>query len=208
MTRRLTSSSLAGTLRKLVAVGTPRLRSMLATIMAPAPRMSWPASAAWPAGAAGCGAAAAAGAGGRRGAAAAAGAGARPGRSGSARAPPWRCRRVRVVGEELLPALAHRRRVGAVPLVHLLDEPRVGPELLRLLLGHGRDATAGPSPLPGRPDAVRRRRWRTLAPAMRPSPRSCRRRRRWSAPSSPSPPAAAVAGRLGRHRARPTPTSR
>src|SRR4051794_29998700 len=38
MTRRLTSSSLAGTSRKLVAVGTSRLASMLATIRAAAPR--------------------------------------------------------------------------------------------------------------------------------------------------------------------------
>ena len=37
MTLRLTSSSLAGTLRKLVAVGTVRLRSMLAAIAAAAP---------------------------------------------------------------------------------------------------------------------------------------------------------------------------
>ena len=44
MTLRLTSSSLAGTLRKLVAVGTARLRSMLATIAAPAPRIGSPGS--------------------------------------------------------------------------------------------------------------------------------------------------------------------
>ena len=37
MTRRLTSSSLAGTSRKLVAVGTSRLASMLATMRAAAP---------------------------------------------------------------------------------------------------------------------------------------------------------------------------
>src|SRR3954447_5360956 len=41
MTRRLTSSSLAGTSRKLVAVGTSRLASMLATIRAAAPRSGW-----------------------------------------------------------------------------------------------------------------------------------------------------------------------
>src|SRR3954452_23627876 len=51
MTLRLTSSRRAGTLRKLVAVGTPRLRSMLATMAAPAPRIGSPASAV-PAGAA------------------------------------------------------------------------------------------------------------------------------------------------------------
>ena len=39
MARRLTSKSRAGTLRKLVAVGTVKLRSMLATIAAPEPRM-------------------------------------------------------------------------------------------------------------------------------------------------------------------------
>src|SRR6188472_675766 len=70
---RLTSSSLAGTSRKLVAVGTPRLRSMLATISAPAPRIGFPtgpaseAAAAGPAagsGAAGAGAVATAGGGG------------------------------------------------------------------------------------------------------------------------------------------------
>ena len=44
-----------------------------------------------------------------------------------------RCRfRTRaVVGEELLPALAHRRRVGQVLLVHLVDEPLVRTECLR-----------------------------------------------------------------------------
>src|SRR3954470_17688693 len=41
---RLTSSSLAGTSRKLVAVGTVRLRSMLAAIAAPAPRIGSPIS--------------------------------------------------------------------------------------------------------------------------------------------------------------------
>src|SRR4051794_9462827 len=44
MTLRFTSSRRAGTLRKLVAVGTPRLRSMLATMAAPAPRIGSPAS--------------------------------------------------------------------------------------------------------------------------------------------------------------------
>src|SRR5829696_4863488 len=52
MTLRLTSSSLAGTLRKLVAVGTVRLRAMLAAIAAPAPRIgvpgSWAGSPGWP----------------------------------------------------------------------------------------------------------------------------------------------------------------
>jgi hypothetical protein len=44
MTLRLTSSSLAGTLRKLVAVGTPRLRSMFWAIATPAPRIGSPIS--------------------------------------------------------------------------------------------------------------------------------------------------------------------
>src|SRR3954454_22542867 len=39
MTLRFTSRRRAGTLRKEVAVGTPRLRSMLATMAGPAPRM-------------------------------------------------------------------------------------------------------------------------------------------------------------------------
>ena len=41
---RLTSSSFAGTTRKLVAVGTPRLASMFDTITAPAPRIGSPTS--------------------------------------------------------------------------------------------------------------------------------------------------------------------
>ena len=44
MMLRLTSSSFAGTTRKLVAVGTPRLASMFETITAPAPRIGSPAS--------------------------------------------------------------------------------------------------------------------------------------------------------------------
>ena len=73
MMRRLTSSSLAGTSRNDVAVGTPRLRSMFSTILAATPRSGSPAtssvpSAAMPvdfaaAGAAGAGLAAATGAG-------------------------------------------------------------------------------------------------------------------------------------------------
>ena len=63
--------------------------------------------------------------GGRRWPARPAGAGAATGRG--------RRRRLRggvapVVGEEVLPALAHRRGVGEVLLVHLVDEPGVGPE--------------------------------------------------------------------------------
>src|SRR5215213_4918015 len=48
ITLRLTSSSLAGTLRKLVAVGTVRLRAMLAAMVAPTPFIGWPGSPGWP----------------------------------------------------------------------------------------------------------------------------------------------------------------
>ena len=42
---------------------------------------------------------------------------------------------VALVGEEVAPALRDRRRIGPVLLVHLVDEPRVGPES-GVLLGH------------------------------------------------------------------------
>ena len=122
MTRRLTSSSLAGTSRKLVAVGTSRLASMLATMRAPAPadRARRPGSAA-------AAAAFGAAAGGRRG-----GRGRRrpgpAGRGGGRGGGGLRLGVAPVVGEEVLPALAHRRRVGEVLLVHLVDQPGVGPE--------------------------------------------------------------------------------
>ena len=58
-TLRLTSSSLAGTLRKLVAVGTSRLAAMFFTMTAPTPLISSPGSSAGSS----AGAAAAAGAG-------------------------------------------------------------------------------------------------------------------------------------------------
>src|SRR5262245_22243621 len=74
MTRRLTSRSLAGTSRKLVAVGTARLRSMLATTAAPAPRIGSPGSGAVAAGSV-AGTGAAAGGAGVLGAGAAVGAG-------------------------------------------------------------------------------------------------------------------------------------
>src|SRR5205823_1463506 len=45
MMLRFTSNRRAGTFRKLVAVGTWRLRSMLATMAAPAPRIGSPGSA-------------------------------------------------------------------------------------------------------------------------------------------------------------------
>ena len=92
---------------------------MLATMRAAAPRIGSPtgvaAAGVGGAGSPGAGAASAA----RCGAAGAGGATARRGRH-----------RLRggvapVVGEEVLPALAHRRRVGEVLLVHLVDEPRV-----------------------------------------------------------------------------------
>src|SRR3954468_21999539 len=50
MTLRLTSSSLAGTFRKLVAVGTSRLASMFLTITAPTPLISSPSPDAEPVG--------------------------------------------------------------------------------------------------------------------------------------------------------------
>ena len=79
MTWRLTSSSLAGTLRKLVAVGTVRLRSMLVAIAMPAPRIGSPGSSAGTAGAAaGAGAVRAEGVGALAGAAGAGATGAAP----------------------------------------------------------------------------------------------------------------------------------
>src|SRR3954466_273631 len=57
ITRRLISSSLAGTSRKLVAVGTSREATMLAAMRAAAPRSGWPTGALGAAGAAAAGAA-------------------------------------------------------------------------------------------------------------------------------------------------------
>src|SRR5690606_16178968 len=57
-----------------------------------------------------------------------------------------------VVGEELLPALAHRARVLEVLLVHLVHEPGVGTESggRRRLITHGGDRTGGtPRSYPG-----------------------------------------------------------
>ena len=107
--------------RKLVAVGTARLASMLATIAAPAPRIGSP-------GLGGCvrSPRRRAGVGGRR-------------RSERGRSSGRRGRRRRrrdsdraglVVGEELAASSRSPTRVGAVLLVHLVDEPRVRPELL------------------------------------------------------------------------------
>src|SRR5690606_30342455 len=108
MTRRLTSSSLAGTSRKLVAVGTPRLASMLATMRAAAPRSGSPGSSrpsfpAFPA-AAGAGAAVA-----RAGASGAgvAGAGAGAVGAGAAAAPPG------AGGAVAWPSVAGDGRAGA-----------------------------------------------------------------------------------------------
>ncbi len=143
MTLRLTSSSLAGTLRKLVAVGTSRLASMLRTIAAPAPRIGLPGVV-----------------GGRRRLRLGGGRGARGAALGGASVraaargvrPRHRpvgvcaaatradCRRRRgrggdrgrgclVVGEELLPLVADRVGVADELLVHLLDEPRVRTEV-------------------------------------------------------------------------------
>ena len=93
---------------------------MLATMRAAAPRIGSPTGSA---------------AGGDRLGGGAAGAGRR--RRGAARAADGRGaaagHRLRggvapVVGEEVLPALAHRRGVGEVLLVHLVDEPRVRAE--------------------------------------------------------------------------------
>src|SRR5688572_29176371 len=63
MTRRLTSSSLAGTWRKLVAVGTPSDASMLVAVRAAAPRRGVGSASPLGGGADGRGAGAAAGAG-------------------------------------------------------------------------------------------------------------------------------------------------
>src|SRR4051794_23354158 len=152
---RLTSSSLAGTSRKLVAVGAPRLASMLSTIRAEAPRSgsAAPHSLAGIAGAAGPGGAGAGtGLGGGRGAAGGGRGrgrrrgghrlGRRRGRGGRGGRRGRRGRRdggnlaaraqlVAVVGEEVAPRLAHRARVGEVPLVHVVDEPGVGSERVR-----------------------------------------------------------------------------
>ena len=131
---RLTSSSRAGTVRTLVAVGTPRLASMLATIREAAPRSGVASSFTAAIGASGAGAAAAAGAAGSRRRS--------PGRSG---------RGLRgldggagngagaVVGEELAPALADRVGVGQEAVVHVVDQPCVGAERASRAteLGHG-----------------------------------------------------------------------
>ncbi len=63
MILRLTSSSLAGTWRKLVAVGTPRLASMFCTMRAAAPRIGSPSGSVGASAGAGAGAAAGAAAG-------------------------------------------------------------------------------------------------------------------------------------------------
>ena len=68
-----------------------------------------------------------------------------------------------VVGEEVSPALGHRAGVGQVALVHLVDQPGVGPQCLRggSLVSHGGDATeCRPSedhPLEAPRQATRRR---------------------------------------------------
>src|SRR5688572_11018551 len=87
MTLRLTSRSLAGTLRNVVAVGTVRLFSMLVAIAAAAPLIGLPASSPFPAaGAAGLGAGAGAAAGAAGVALTVAGAGAATGAGAAAEA--------------------------------------------------------------------------------------------------------------------------
>ena len=75
-----------------------------------------------------------------------------------------------VVGEELLPRLADRLGVGLVLLVHLLDEPRVRPErwLLDLWHCHDDDRTARRS-IPRQHRALLPRHLRPAAPV------TCRR---------------------------------
>ncbi len=152
MTMRLSTSSLAGMARTLVAVGMDRLAAMLAAVRAAAPRSrtsvppvcgSGGAAAgagcagAWPAdgcGATGPGADGADGADGagavpRRG-----GLGARrggPGRPGQgARAAGGGVGRLRlIVSEEVPPRPVHRAGIRLVSLVELVHEPLIGPEV-------------------------------------------------------------------------------
>src|SRR5918996_1302435 len=109
--RRLTSSSLAGTFRKLVAVGMPRLAVMFWTIRAAAPRKGSPGGSS------------------AKGAGAAIGDGAEGAVAGGGGAPgDVRVDVALVVREEVAPALTDRRGIVEVLLVHLVDEPGVGPQ--------------------------------------------------------------------------------
>src|SRR6516162_6207361 len=115
--RRLTSSSRAGRVRTLVAVGTPRLASMLAAIRDAAPRSTTACSS----GISLTGVVAGAGAG--------AGAGTDGAGSGGSRRSRLDRRRHlclrrgdgrrAVVRKELAPAVTHRRRIGQEPFVHV-----------------------------------------------------------------------------------------
>ena len=117
---RLTSSSLAGTDRTEVAVGTARLASMFATMRAAAPRSGSGASPSSTTGARRHGRGGRGAAGGGRGAGAERGAGAGGGR----RDLPARD----VVLEELSPSGRDGLRIVLVQPVHLLDQARVGSE--------------------------------------------------------------------------------
>src|SRR5215212_10033379 len=130
MTMRLSASSLAGTARTLVAVGTVSETFMFLTTAAAAPRRGdWSPAAigvagALAAGAAGFSAAGALGAAGLgAGSGSAAGGGSRGAvrrRLGAVRSTDGATRTV--VGEELVPGLVHAGGVGEVLLVHLLDQ--------------------------------------------------------------------------------------
>ena len=130
-----------------------------------------------------------------RGAAAAAGAAvpARP-RAGGAAGVRVRVQRRAVVGEELLPALAHRRRVGPVLLVHLVDEPGVRPELLHLLLGHERRCYRRPLDHSRADSSAVRRPWVPWRPLCAPDSAASPSLLAGRCSPSPSPPAAAAAG--------------
>src|ERR1700689_4867563 len=109
ITIRLSTSSLAGMARTLVAVGTVRLAVMFAAVRAAAPRSRTSI-------------ACCASGGGRR-------ARARRGCSGSAGRPRLLRRLWVVVGEEIPPGPVHRAGVCLIALVELVNQPFVGPEI-------------------------------------------------------------------------------
>src|ERR1700728_2240548 len=147
ITIRLSTSSLAGMARTLVAVGTVRLAVMFAAVRAAAPRsrtsIACCASGGGGAGLAGAGRVDETGAGvPLAGAAGAPGAGAACGREGGRRrclgrrGCPGSARRPRllrrlwvVVGEEVPPGPVHRAGVCLIALVELVNQPFVGPEI-------------------------------------------------------------------------------
>ena len=132
---RLSISSLAGIARTLVAVGTDRLAVMFCAVRAAVPRSraSWAPGG----GATVPGAAAAGGAAGPAGRADVAGGGAVPSADGAGGA--WRRGRLLggpgvgggglVVGEEIPPGPIDGPRVALIPLVQLIDQPLIGPEV-------------------------------------------------------------------------------